>query len=166
MRSFRQYLDEGNPLARNFKFETDKKKRHLVTISAERKGKSDKENSGRMKDLKQRVKAKGFGFRPSKGMWDGGKENSVVVYAKGTGMLARWNLLRKMKKLGKRYNQDSIMHYDGEKGTLIGTNKDYGMNRKEVVGKQRYNVSNKYGETQYKPRKPESQRPKFTMKDD
>ena len=164
MRSFKKYLDEGNPLARNVKFETGKKKRHLVTISAERKGKSDKENSGRTKDLKQRVKAKGFGFRPAKGMYDGGEEDSVVVYAKGTGMLARWNLLRKMKKLGKRYDQDNIMRHDGKTGTLIGTNKEFGVNKKVPLGKQRYNVSNPEGETAYKPRKPESQRPKFTMK--
>lgn len=165
MKSFKKYLDEGNPLARNVKFETGKKKRHFVALSGERKGKSEKENAARMKDLKQQVKGKGFGFRPSKGMWKGGEENSVVVYAKGTGKWKAKNLLRNMRKLGKKHDQDSIMHHDGKKGTLVGTNKEFGVNKKETLGPQRYNVSNPEGETAYKPRKPESQRPKFTMKE-
>ena len=160
MIGFRKFMIEGNPLARNYEFA--KEKRHTAGVSAERTGKSDEENAARMISLKKRLKILGYGYRNTKGMWKGGEENSVIVHAKGTGKRHGKTLIRDIKRLGRKHNQDSVLHHDGRRGTLIGTNKHFGVEKRVRLGRIRFNKSNPKGETSYNPTKPAETRPKFT----
>lgn len=165
MLSFIEFLREGNPLARHVKWE--KEGRHFVTLSATRKHLSDKENLARNKELKSKVKALGYGYRNAKGMWEGGEEDSIAVYAKGVGPEHGAQLHKDMKALSTHYDQDSFLQNDAKTGKLHGTN-DVGFpgrGNEADIGPIRYNVYNKDGMTAYYPRREPEQRQFFTMKD-
>lgn len=134
-------LEEGNPLARMVAHA--KEKRHFVGITAYRPGKSKKENEKRLTELKGKLKDQGYGYRKAEGRWEGGKENSLIVHAKVPGTEGGRHLLRDMLRHGRHYEQDSILHHDGDKAHLIGTNESgYPGNKKVVsVGKLSYNPS-------------------------
>ena len=60
MKSFQQYLDEGNPLSK-IKAHADSG-RHFVALSAQRAEASTQENNARHKELKKKVRAQGYGI--------------------------------------------------------------------------------------------------------
>lgn len=165
MLTFKDFLAEGNPLARIQKFEQEG--RHYSAISAERSGLSAQENHKRMNELKGILKAKGYGYRKAKGMWQGGEENSFVVHAKAPGTLAGESLRQDMIAIGKRYDQDSVLHHDGDHGVLHGTNKTGwpGYGKVERVGKTHYNRPKQPNQTAFHPTRPDKDRPKITMAD-
>lgn len=150
MKTFQEYLMEGNPLARLKRHIEDD--RHFVGMSAERSTLTPKENHARMKELKSKLKEQGYGYKRSKGVWEGGKENSLIVYAKGKGRDAGKELLRDMRKHAKTYDQDAILHHSGKAARLIGTNTSGypGMDKKEPVGKVKYNRGDAPFQTQFK----------------
>lgn len=160
-------IDEGNPLSRVAT--TD---RHSVTMSAERKGLTKDENRARMSELKKAWRERGYGFRNTEGKWNEGegvgRENSIHVLAKGNSKEDAAELLRHAKELGAKHGQDAVLHRSPKgKGTAIYTSDtSYGKKKgeKDSYGPSRYNVDNPYGETQFKPRKPEKARPKLTFK--
>lgn len=158
-------LEEGNPLARQVKFE--KEKRHFVALTSERKDKSKKENEKNFKELKGKIKAQGYGYRRAQGQWEGGKEKSLVVYAKKPGREAGRDLLRDMLHHGRHYGQDSIMHHDGERASLIGTNESGFPGNKKVVsvGKSSYNNKESEFQTELRPSKRKAPA-RFTTKGD
>jgi hypothetical protein len=160
-------IDEGNPLSRIARSD-----RHSVTMSAERKDLTPKENKSRMSELKKAWRERGYGFRKVEGKWDEGdgvgRENSIHVTAKGNSKKDAAELLRHAKELGAQHNQDAVLHRSPRgQGTAIYTSNTASGRKKgekDSYGPSRYNVDNPYGETQFKPRKPEKARPKLTFK--
>lgn len=160
-------IQEGNPLSR-----VATSDRHSITMSAERKGLSPEENKARMTALKKDLRDRGYGYRKVEGKWDEGggvgRENSLHIFAKGGSKEHAAELLRHTKELGAKYQQDAILHRSPKgKGTAIYTSDtSYGRKKgeKDSYGPTRYNVDNPYGETQFKPRRPEKDRPKLTFK--
>lgn len=120
MKTFREYLAEGNPLARVIKHAADR--RHFVSVSAQRSAMSKKDNEARHAELKKKVAAQGYGYRETEGQWEGGKEKSLMVNAKGTGNKHGRELRRDMEGHAKHYDQDAILHHTGKTGVLKGTN--------------------------------------------
>jgi len=121
MKTFREYLQEGNPLARVVKHAADR--RHFVSVSAQRSHLSKKDNEKRHKELKKKVSSQGYGYRETEGHWEGGKEKSLMVHAKGAGNKHGAQLHKDMVAHAKHYDQDSILHHTGKTGVLKGTNK-------------------------------------------
>jgi hypothetical protein len=160
-------LDEGNPLSR-----VATSNKHSITMSAERKGLTPKENADRMQKLKKGWRERGYGFRKVEGKWDEGggvgRENSIHIFAKSGSKEHAAELLKHAKDLGAEHNQDAVLHRSpGGKGTAVYTSDtSYGKKKgdKDSYGSTRYNVDNPYGETQFKPRRPEKDRPKLTFK--
>jgi hypothetical protein len=120
MKSFQQYLDEGNPLAK-IKAHADSG-RHIVALSAQRAEASTQENNARHKELKKKVRAQGYGFREVEGHWDGGKKKSLIVHAKKPGTDSGAELHKDMTDHAINYHQDAIMHHDGAVAKFHGTN--------------------------------------------
>lgn len=141
--TYTRWLFEGNPLGR-LKQHIDNN-RHFSAISAERSHLSPAQNKGRMKALKQKLRAMGYGFKRARGQWEGGGEESLVVHAKGTGRTHGRQLKRDMRSLSKHFNQDAVMHHGGSgksaEASLHGTNKTGwpGKNKKVPVGKVKFN---------------------------
>lgn len=150
MKTFKQFVTEGNPLARVKKNVDDD--RHFVGMSAERSHLSPEENAKRMKELKKRVRAAGYGFKQTRGKWEGGSEASIVVHANGSGEDHGKKLKQDMKRLASEYDQDAIFYHSGKEGKLIGTNKTGypGKGKVEKVGKVRYNRSDAPFQTAFK----------------
>lgn len=134
MLTFRQYLQEGNPLVRVLHHAATG--RHFVGISAQRSDLSKPENEKRHKELKDKVLKQGYGFRETEGHWEGGKEKSLLVHAKGVGNSHGASLHRDMVAHAKHYGQDSIIHHTGKTGVYRGTNKTGypGLNKTATVG--------------------------------
>lgn len=148
--TFRQFMAEGNPLAR-IKANADAG-RHFVGITSDRSNLTPAENNARMKELKGKLKAQGYGYRKAKGVWEGGSENSLIVHAKGTGNMHGARLRYDMKKHAQHYDQDAILHHNGKSAKLIGTNSSGypGKGKKEPVGKLHYNRPDAPFQTKFK----------------
>lgn len=150
MKTFKQFVAEGNPLARVKKNVDDD--RHFVGMSAERSGLSPEDNKKRMKDLMKRVRGMGYGYRKTEGRWEGGKEKSIVVNANKPGAEHGKKLKQDMKRLASDFDQDAVFYHSGKEGKLIGTNKTGypGKGKVEKVGKVRYNRADAPFQTAYK----------------
>lgn len=155
-------LEEGNPLARVHKHE--KEGRPSAGITGWRAGLTDKENKGRMKSFDKDLKDKGYGFRKTQGTWEGGKEDSRYVTAKGKGNRHVKQFKRDMEKLSTKYDQDAVAIRDKKTTNLVGTNNTGypGKGKVANVGKTAYNVKDAPFQTEFKPSKPADKRPKFT----
>lgn len=167
MLSFFEYLEErnleeGNPLTRVHKFE--KKDRPTAAITGYRAGKSDAENKTAMKSFDKDLRAKGYGFRKSEGTWEGGKEPSRFVTAKGKGNRHVKQFKRDMENLSAKYDQDAVAIRHKKTTNLVGTNDTGypGKGKVDNVGKTHYNIKDAPFQTEFNPRKPSGQRPKFT----
>jgi hypothetical protein len=132
MKSFKQSLQEGNPLARIFHHA--EAGRHMVALSAQKSDKSKKENEARHAELKKKITAQGYGHREVEGVYQGQREKSLVVHAKGVGGAHGRRLRKDMAAHAKHYGQDSILHHNGKRATL-----HYANGTKEHVGKLAYN---------------------------
>jgi len=149
-------------LSRHAEFEN--KGHAYVGISAERKNLSPKENAARMNEMEAKIKKHGFGYRKTTGMWEGGSENSFVVYAKKPGKKHSDDLHNKMKELSTHYDQDAFLHHDGKSAMLHGTNDtgDLGRGNSMSVGVNHYNVRNDYGMTKFGRGKHANSKPSLT----
>jgi hypothetical protein len=156
MKTFKQFVAEGNPLARVKKHIDDG--RPFAGISAERSHLSPQENKKRMKQLEKMVREKGYGYKKGEGQWEGGKERSLKVHANGTTPEHHKQFKNDMVELGRHFDQDAVFHHDGEAGKLIGTNDTGypGKDKVEKVGKVRYNRSKAPFQTELKPGKKNS----------
>jgi hypothetical protein len=163
MLSFKEYMIlEGNPLSRMQKNIEDK--RHFSAISAERSHLTPEENSTRMASLENDIKELGYGYKKSRGMWEGGGENSIVINARAKGSKAGNQLRKDAIRLGKKYDQDSVLHHDGDVATLHGTNETGwpGAGNTKRVGRVEFGARDADFQTQYNPSKPEDVRPTFS----
>lgn len=153
MLTFKQFINEGNPLARMKSHE--KEGRHFVGISAARPGLSKKEIKRRMRALGQHFRKHGFGFRDAEGHYEGEKEPSIIVNAKASGRKAGAELMRVARAAGKRFGQDSVLHHNGKTARLVGTNKTGypGMGKTEKVGTRlKYNNPESPFQTELRPK--------------
>lgn len=156
-------LEEGNPLSRVHKHE--KEGRASAGITGWRKEYSPAENKKRMKSFDSDLKSMGYGYRKTRGKWEGGSEESRYVTAKGKSKRHQKAFRRDMEKLSTKYDQDAVAMRTKGKTTLKGTNTTGefpGKGRVASVGKTRYNVKDSEFSTEFKPSKPESSRPSFT----
>ena len=108
-------------------------KKTFGVISASRKDNSDKENDDRYKSLIKDVRGMGYGYIELKG---GYKETTGFVTEKS--LFIPEITKNEIVKLGKKYNQDSVLFKDKNMFVEIGTNKLTGIGKqltKFVIGK-------------------------------
>ena len=168
MFTFKQFLLEGNPLAR--KFGLEKKGHTSFMVSAERKSRTPKGNKYAEDRAKRYLTRKKIGYRNTAGKWDEGggvgRETSMNVQTKNPTPRESRRVERAVKHVAKKWKQDAYIKID-KKGTGVAhyTNDtpDYKKGAKVEYGDTHYNVDNPYGVTQYKPRRPEEKRPRFAF---
>ena len=127
MKTFKEFLDESS-LSR-IKSKSDKS--GIATLSADRGDKSRKENQARSKQLQKDIRGK-FGRGPTKvkGSYlekdkETGKERKVKEksYAIDRGKMSKKKFKKEVKKLGKKYGQDSVLTQTKKTGTVSATRK-------------------------------------------
>jgi len=154
MLSLKQYMVEGNPLARLHKHAQEG--RHYAVISAHRpEGEATPEqNKIRHNELKDKLTSLGYAHKEVEGHYEGDKEKSIMVHARGTGDEHGKQLLHHVKELGSHYNQDSIFHHDTKSAKLHGTNTTgfVGKDKTKPVGQTRYNKPDSPYQTETKPK--------------
>lgn len=120
----------------------------IVFITSDRKVLDKSENSKRRKELEKYIRLVGFGYNKVVGSYkeeetgDTKKENSFVVYGKD-----EKDMLKVFKRLGEKYEQDSILFIDLEGNAyLLYT---YGSNKgeKDKLGKFRVGIVGDYYST-------------------
>lgn len=165
MLRFKDFLKEGNPLARVHKFE--KEGRSTAGITAWRAELPKSENKKRMKSFDKDLRDLGYGFRKTEGTWEGGKEESRFVTAKGKGKKAEHHFRRDMENLSNKYGQDAVAIRRKTKTILKGTNDTGYPGRGKVanVGRTVYNKSDAVFKTEFNPSRPAKERPTFTTKE-
>ena len=127
MKTFKQFLDESS-LSR-IKSKADKK--GIAVMSASRANLSSKENRSRAKELDKDIRSK-FGRGATKvtgsyvekddktGKETRVKERSHVI---DSGKMGKRKFKKEVKKLGKKYGQDSVLTSGKKGGTLSATRK-------------------------------------------
>ena len=120
----------------------------IVFITSDRQVLDKSENSKRRKELEKYIRLTGFGYNKVVGSYkeeetgDTKKENSFVVYGKD-----EKDMLKVFKRLGEKYEQDSILFIDLEGNAyLLYT---YGSNKgeKDKLGKFRVGIVGDYYST-------------------
>ena len=126
MKSFKEFLNESS-LSR-IKSKSDKG--GIATMTASRADKSAKENRARAKQLDRDIKGKGLpgatkvtGSYVEKG--DDGKEKRVKErsHVVTSGKKSKRKFSNIIKKLGKKYGEDSVLTQTKKTGTLSATRK-------------------------------------------
>ena len=154
MISFKEFLEESS-LAR-IKSKSDKG--GMATLSASRAGKSAKENRARAKQLDRDIRGKGLGGATKvtgsyveKG--DDGKEKKVKErsHVVTSGKMGKRKFKKAVKKLGKKYGQDSVLIQTKKTGTLSATRKGgLGKSKNVKLGRFKPQGKNPEGQSQIK----------------
>ena len=154
MISFKEFLEESS-LAR-IKSKSDKG--GMAAVSASRAGKSAKENRARAKQLDKDIRGKGLGGATKvtgsyveKG--DDGKEKKVKErsHVVTSGKMGKRKFKKAVKKLGKKYGQDSVLLQTKKTGTLSATRKGgLGKSKNIKLGKFKPQGKNPEGQSQIK----------------
>ena len=154
MISFKEFLEESS-LAR-IKSKSDKG--GMAALSASRAGKSAKENRARAKQLDKDIRGKGLGGATKvtgsyveKG--DDGKERKVKErsHVVTSGKMGKIKFKKAVKKLGKKYGQDSVLIQTKKTGTLSATRKGgLGKSKNVKLGKFKPQGKNPEGQSQIK----------------
>jgi len=154
MISFKEFLEESS-LAR-IKSKSDKG--GMAALSASRAGKSAKENRARAKQLDKDIRGKGLGGATKvtgsyveKG--DDGKEKKVKErsHVVTSGKMGKRKFKKAVKKLGKKYGQDSVLIQTKKTGTLSATRKGgLGKSKNVKLGKFKPQGKNPEGQSQIK----------------
>lgn len=150
-------LEEGNPLATMHKHQEEG--RHFIALSTERPGLSKRQVRDRNKELMSAAREAGYGVRKSEGRYEGGKETSHVIHAKAPGRKAGAELVAFGRRMGQKYDQDSILHHNSKTARLIGTNETGfpGKDKSEKVGgKLKFNNPESPFQTELRPSKKRS----------
>ena len=130
----------------------------MATMSASRGDKSAKENRERAKQLDRDIRGRGLpGATKVTGSYvekddKTGKETKVKEksYAIDRGKMGRRKFKKEVKKLGKKYGQDSVLTQTKKTATLHRTRKG-GLDKKgENVGRFKPQGKNPYGQSQIK----------------
>ena len=157
MKTFRDFIDDiqESSLSR-IKSKSDKS--GIATLSADRGNKSRKENQKRSQQLQKDIRGK-FGRGPTKlkGSYlekdkETGKERKVKEksFAIDRGKMGKRKFKKEVKKLGKKYGQDSVLTQTKKTATLHRTRKG-GLDTKGMnVGKFKPQGKNPYGQSQIK----------------
>ena len=154
MKSFKEFINESS-LAR-IKSKSDKG--GMAALSASRAGKSAKENRARAKQLDRDIRGKGLGGATKvtgsyveKG--DDGKEKKVKErsHVVTSGKMGKRKFKKAVKKLGKKYGQDSVLIQTKKTGTLSATRKGgLGKSKNIKLGKFKPQGKNPEGQSQIK----------------
>ena len=153
MKSFKEFLEESS-LSR-IKSKADKG--GIAIMSADRGDKSRKENKARSKQLEKDIRGK-FGRGPTKvkGSYlenPGTKDERKVKeksYVIDRGKLSKRDFKKKVKKIGIKNKQDSVLTQTKKTATLHRTRKG-GLDKKgENVGRFKPQGKNPYGQSQIK----------------
>ena len=155
MKTFKEFLDESS-LSR-IKSKSDKG--GIALMSASRGDKSKKENRARAKQLDKDIRGRGLGGATKvtgsymeKG--DDGKERKVKErsHVVSSGKMGKRKFKKEVKKLGKKYGQDSVLTQTKKTGTLSATRKGgLGPKTKGIgVGKFQPQGKNPEGQSQIK----------------
>ena len=154
MISFKEFLEESS-LAR-IKSKSDKG--GMAALSASRAGKSAKENRARAKQLDKDIRGKGLGGATKvtgsyveKG--DDGKERKVKErsHVVTSGKMGKRKFKKAVKKLGKKYGQDSVLIQTKKTGTLSATRKGgLGKSKNVKLGRFKPQGKNPEGQSQIK----------------
>ena len=156
MKTFKEFMQESS-LAR-IKSKSDKS--GIATMSADRGNLSKKQNQARAKQLQKDIRGK-FGRGPTKlkGSYDEkdektGKSRKVKEksFAIDRGKMGKRKFKKEVKKLGKKYGQDSVLTQTKKTATLHSTRKGgLGPKTKGIgVGKFRPQRKNPDGQSQIK----------------
>ena len=155
MKTFKEFIHESS-LSR-IKSKADKK--GIAVVSASRADKSSKENRSRAKELDKDIRSK-FGRGATKvtgsyvekddktGKETRVKERSHVI---DSGKMGKRKFKKEVKKLGKKYGQDSVLTSGKKGGTLSATRKG-GLGKKKGIGVGRFKPqgTNPDGQSQIK----------------
>ena len=155
MITFKEFMQESS-LSR-IKSKSDKG--GMATMSASRADKSAKENRARAKQLDRDIRGRGLpgatkvtGSYVEKG--DDGKEKKVKErsHVVTSGKMGKRKFKKEVKKLGKKYGQDSVITQTkgGGDATLKRTRKGGLPKRNIKLGKMKPQGKNPEGETQVK----------------
>ena len=153
MKTYQEFMQESS-LSR-IKSKSDKS--GIATLSADRGDKSRKENQARSKQLQKDIRCR-FGRGPTKvkGSYlenPGSKDERKVKeksYAIDRGKMSKKKFKKEVKKLGKKYGQDSVLTQTKKTATLHRTRKG-GLEKKgENVGRFKPQGKNPYGQSQIK----------------
>ncbi len=156
MKTFKEFMQESS-LSR-IKSKSDKS--GIATMSADRGNLSRKQNQARAKQLQKDIRGK-FGRGPTKlkGSYDEkdektGKSRKVKEksFAIDRGKMGKRKFKKEVKKLGKKYGQDSVLTQTKKTATLHATRKGgLGPKTKGIgVGKFRPQRKNPEGQSQIK----------------
>ena len=155
MKTFKDFLDESS-LAR-IKSKSDKG--GIATMSASRADKSAKENRARAKQLDKDIRGRGLGGATKvtgsyvekddkTGKETKVKERSHVV---SSGKMGKRKFKKEVKKLGKKYGQDSVLTQTKKTGTLSATRKGgLGKDKNIKLGRFKPQGKNPDGQSQIK----------------
>ena len=154
MKTFSKFLDESS-LSR-IKSKSDKG--GIALMSASRGDKSAKENRARAKQLDKDIRGRGLGGATKvtgsymeKG--DDGKERKVKErsHVVSSGKMGKRKFKKEVKKLGKKYGQDSVLTQTKKTGTLSATRKGgLGKSKNIKLGKFKPQGKNPEGQSQIK----------------
>ena len=156
MKTFQEFMQESS-LSR-IKSKADKS--GIATMSADRGNLSRKENQARAKQLQKDIRGK-FGRGPTKlkGSYDEKDEKTgesrkvkEKSFAIDRGKMGKRKFKKEVKKLGRKYGQDSVLTQTKKTATLHATRKGgLGPKTKGVgVGKFRAQRKNPEGQSQIK----------------
>ena len=156
MKTFKEFMQESS-LAR-IKSKSDKS--GIATMSADRGNLSRKQNQARAKQLQKDIRGK-FGRGPTKlkGSYDEKDEKTgeskkvkEKSFAIDRGKMGKRKFKKEVKKLGKKYGQDSVLTQTKKTATLHATRKGgLGPKTKGIgVGKFRAQRKNPEGQSQIK----------------
>ena len=156
MKTFQEFMQESS-LSR-IKSKSDKS--GIATMSADRGNLSRKENQARAKQLQKDIRGKfGRGATKLKGSYDErdektGKSRKVKEksFAIDRGKMGKRKFKKEVKKLGRKYGQDSVLTQTKKTATLHATRKGgLGPKTKGIgVGKFRAQRKNPEGQSQIK----------------
>ena len=155
MKTFKEFLDESS-LSR-IKSKSDKG--GIPLMSASRADKSAKENRARAKQIDRAIRGRGLGGATKvtgsymekdkkTGEEKKVKERSHVI---SSGKMGKRKFKKEVKKLGKKYGQDSVLTQTKKTGTLSATRKGgLGKSKNIKLGKFKPQGKNPEGQSQIK----------------
>ena len=157
MKTYKEFIEDIQESSLS-RIQSKSKKSGIAAISADRGDKSRKENQARSQQLQKDIRGK-FGRGPTKvkGSYiekdeNTGEERKVKEksYVIDRGKMGKRKFKKEVKKLGKKYGQDSVLTQTKKTGTLHRTRKG-GLDKKgENVGRFQPQGKNPYGQSQIK----------------
>ena len=156
MKTYKKFIEDIQESSLS-RIQSKSKKSGVAALSADRGDKSRKENQARSQQLQKDIRGK-FGRGPTKvkGSYlenPGSKDERKVKeksYVVDRGKMGKRKFKKEVKKLGKKYGQDSVLTQTKKTGTLHRTRKG-GLDKKgENVGKFQPQGKNPYGQSQIK----------------